>query len=116
MVAEANNADGIIRDATGRDATGRDATGGDATSSEGFPHMNDPDAVWVTRGLEKAVGDSVQLLINDHARAYVVRGVIPDSAKMGTDAILMDIGAAQMATGKFGRVDRILIKTPDSNN
>jgi putative ABC transport system permease protein len=111
LVAEANNADGIIRDATRRDATGVDAT-----SNEGFPHINDPDAVWVTRGLEKAVGDSVQLLINDHARAYVVRGVIPDSAKMGTDAILMDIGAAQMATGKFGRVDRILIKTPDSNN
>ncbi len=56
------------------------------------------------------------LLINDHAREYVVRGLIPDSAKMGTDAILMDIGAAQLATGKVGRVDRILIKTPDSNN
>src|SRR5258708_7265517 len=39
LVAEANDTDGIVRDATGRDATGRDATGGDATSSEGFPHM-----------------------------------------------------------------------------
>jgi putative ABC transport system permease protein len=35
---------------------------------------------------------------------------------MGTDAILMDIGAAQLATGKSGRVDRILIKAPDSGN
>jgi putative ABC transport system permease protein len=101
VVAEANNTSTMI---------------GEATSSGGLPHINDPDAVWVTGGLGKAVGDSVQLLINDHARAYVVRGLIPDSAKMGTDAILMDIGAAQLATGKFERVDRILIKTPDSSN
>jgi putative ABC transport system permease protein len=101
LVAEANNAGTMIPN---------------ATSSEGLPHINDPDAVWVTGGLGKAVGDRVQLLINDHARAYVVRGLIPDSARMGIDAILMDIGAAQLATGKSGRVDRILIKTPDSNN
>ena len=86
----------------------------DATAdARHFEHINDPDAVWVTRGLGKAVGDRIQLLINDHAREYVVRGLIPDSAQMGTDAILMDIGAAQLATGKSGRVDRILIKAPD---
>ena len=102
VVAEANNAGTII---------------GDATAGEGLEHINDPDAVWVTRGLGKAVGDSIQLLINDHARQYVVRGLIPNSAQMGTDAILMDIGAAQLATGKSGRVDRILIKAPcDTNN
>jgi putative ABC transport system permease protein len=98
MVAEATNATTVI---------------GDATASEGLQHINDPDAVWVTRGLGKAVGDRVQLLINDHARQYVVRGLIPNSAQMGTDAILMDIGAAQLATGKSGRVDRILIKALD---
>ena len=100
MVAEANNAGTII---------------GDATAGEGLKHINDPDAVWVTRGLGKAVGDNIQLLINDHARQYVVRGLIPDSAQIGTDAILMDIGAAQLATRKSGRVDRILIKAPDAN-
>jgi hypothetical protein len=99
VVAEANNAGTII---------------GDATAAQGIEHINDPDAVWVTRGLGKAVGDSIQLLINDHAREYVVRGLIPNSAQIGTDAILMDIGAAQLATGKSGRVDRILIKAPDS--
>jgi putative ABC transport system permease protein len=88
---------------------------GSATADEGFEHINDPDAVWVTRGMQKAVGDSIQLLINDHARQYVVRGLIPNSAQMGTDAILMDIGAAQLATGKSGRVDRILIKAPLAN-
>jgi putative ABC transport system permease protein len=89
---------------------------GDATSNEGLRHINDPDAIWVTRGLGKAVRDRIQLLINDQAREYVVRGLIPDSAQVGADAILMDIGAAQLASGKSGRVDRILIKTPDSND
>src|SRR3984957_7665715 len=101
VVAEANNAGTIA---------------GDATAGEGVEHINDADAVWVTSGLGKAVGDSIQLLINDHARQYVVRGLIPNSAQIGTDAILMDIGAAQLATGKAGRVDRILIKAPDPNN
>jgi putative ABC transport system permease protein len=101
VVAEANNAGTIIKD---------------ATAAQGIGHINDPDAVWVTRGLGKAIGDSIQLLINDHAREYMVRGLIPDSAQMGTDAILMDIGAAQLATGKSGRVDRILIRAPSSGN
>jgi putative ABC transport system permease protein len=100
VVAEANNAGTII---------------GEATAGEGLEHINDPDAVWVTHGLGKAVGDTIQLLINDHARPYVIRGLIPNSAQIGTDAILMDIGAAQLATGKSGRVDRILIKAPDAN-
>ena len=82
VVAEENNAGTII---------------GDATAGEGLEHINDPDAVWVTRGLGKAVGNRIQLLINDHAREYVVRGLIPNSAQIGTDAVLMDIGAA--ATG-----------------
>jgi putative ABC transport system permease protein len=101
VIAEANNAGTIIAD---------------ATASQGIEHINDPDAVWVTRGLAKSVGDRIQLLINDHTRTYVVRGLLPNSAQMGTDAILMDIGAAQLATGKSGRVDRILIKTPDANH
>ena len=63
----------------------------------------------------KSCWDSIQLLINDHARQYVVRGLIPNSAQIGTDAILMDIGAAQLATGKSGHLDRILIKVPDTN-
>ena len=101
LVAEANNAGAIV---------------GDATAFDGFEHLNDPDAVWVTRGLKKAVGDNIQLLINDHTRQYVVRGLIPNSAQIGTDAILMDIGAAQLATGKSARVDRILIKIPDASD
>jgi putative ABC transport system permease protein len=101
LVAEANHAGMAV---------------GNANSSEGLLHINDPDAIWTTRGLGKAMGDKIQLLVNDQAREYVVRGLIPDSAQAGADAILMDIGAAQLATGKSGRVDRILIKVPDSGD
>ncbi len=76
-------------------------------------HINDTDAVWVTQGLGKRVGDHLSLLINDATREYVIRGLIPTSAELGTDAVVMDIGAAQVATGKVGRIDRILIKLPD---
>ena len=76
-------------------------------------HINDPDAVWVTRGLGKKTGEHVSLLINDATKDYVVRGLIPETARLGTDAVVMDIGAAQVATGKAGHVDRILIKLPE---
>ena len=81
---------------------------------ESLKHINDPDAVWVTRTLGKKVGDKIALLINDQTREYMVRGFIPESAKAGGDAIAMDIGAAQLATGKAGRIDRILLKVPET--
>jgi putative ABC transport system permease protein len=89
---------------------------GDVTVSESLSHINDPDAIWVTRGLGKVVGDKIRLLINDQPRDYIVRGLIPNSHALSGNAVLMDIGAAQVVTGKSGRVDRILIKTPDSNH
>ena len=81
--------------------------------SASLAHLNDPDSVWVTRGLGKNPGDRISLLINDVSRPYVVRGLIPDAARLGTNAVVMDMGAAQAATGKSGRVDRILVKLPE---
>lgn len=83
-----------------------------AEIDEAIRHVNDPDAVWVTSGLAKSVGARLQLLIDDHTSTYIVRGILPNSAQVGGDAILMDIDAAQLATGKLDRVDRILIGTP----
>ncbi len=80
--------------------------------ADGIRHINDSDAVWVTSGLAKTVGDSLSLLIDDHTKTYVVRGILPGAVQVNGDAILMDIGEAQAATGKQGRVDRILIGTP----
>jgi putative ABC transport system permease protein len=102
FVAEANGASGIRIE--------------DPRSSEGFGHINDPDTIWATRGLGAAIGDKIQLLINDQARNYIVRGLIPDSVQVRGNAVLMDIGAAELATGKSGRVDRILIKTQNASD
>ena len=77
-----------------------------------FDHINDPDAIWITHGLGKHLGEKITLLINDQKRDYTVRGFIPASARVSGDALVMDIGAAQIATGKTGRVDRILLKLP----
>jgi putative ABC transport system permease protein len=101
LVAEANNTDTIIAN---------------ATAGEGLEHLNDPDAVWLTSGLGKKAGDRIKLLLNDHAQEYVVCGLIPASTQTGTDAVLMDIGAAQRATRRSGRVDRILIKVPNAGS
>lgn len=83
-----------------------------AQVEQALRHINDPDAIWVTSGLAKAVGVPLSLLIDDHTRTYTVRGILPDTAQGNGDAILMDMGAAQTSTGKLGRVDRILIATP----
>jgi putative ABC transport system permease protein len=80
---------------------------------ESFEHINDPDAIWITHGPGRKIGDTVALLINDQTRDYTVRGFIPDTVQMSGDAIAMDIATAQQATGKTNRVDRILVKVPD---
>ena len=77
-------------------------------------HINDPDAVWITRSLGKKPGEKISLLINDHTRDYTVLGLIPDSTQINGDAVVMDIGAAQQATGKTGRIDRVLLKVPET--
>jgi putative ABC transport system permease protein len=99
MIGEANSAD--------------EQTISRAESDAGFRHINDPDAVWVTSGLSKAAGEQIELLVNDRRRVFTVRGVVPDAARVSGDAVVMDIGAAQAVTGKAGRVDRILIRTPE---
>jgi putative ABC transport system permease protein len=84
-------------------------------SQEVYKHINDPDAIWVTHSLAKQTGDKISLLINDQTRDYTVRGFVPDSSQFSGDAVVMDMGAAQLATGKRGRVDRILLKVPETN-
>ena len=78
-----------------------------------FRHINDPDAIWTTRRIGHRIGQTVALLINDQKRDYVVRGFVPESAQGSEDIVLMDLAAAQNATHKLGRVDRILLKVPD---
>jgi putative ABC transport system permease protein len=71
------------------------------------------DSVWVGQSLNKNSGDTLQLLINDRAFGFTVRGTFPDDAGAGS-AILMDIAAAQAVLGRVGHVDRIFIRLPKS--
>ena len=80
---------------------------------DSFQHINDPDAIWTTRRLGHRLGETIALLINDERRDYFVRGFVPESAQGSEDVVLMDLAAAQKATHKLGRVDRILVKVPD---
>lgn len=75
--------------------------------------LSDPSSIWIGSSLGLRPGDHLQLLINDEARDYVVRGIYPDS-NGNEAAIVMDLAAAQRALSRVGRVDRILVKTPAS--
>ena len=81
-------------------------------SDDAIEHFENPHSIWVGASLAKKRGDTVSLLINDRVREFTVRGVYPDSN--GSEcAIVMDLAAAQRALNRFGRVDRILLKTPE---
>ena len=84
-----------------------------APSSDPFAVLRDSTSIWVGSSLHRQPGDRLSLLINDQVRDYTIRGVYPD-ANGGESAILMDIASAQRALSRFGRIDRILIKTPST--
>jgi len=75
--------------------------------------LADPQSVWVSSSLNKHPGEQLSLLINDHIYNCTVRGVYPDSSG-SENAILMDIAGAQHVLNRFGRLDRVLIKLPQS--
>src|SRR4029077_8622408 len=85
------------------------------TSDNVFEHLGDEDSIWVGSSTGYKTGDRVELLINDRARNYTVRGVFPDS-NGNESAIVMDLAAAQRALNRFGRVDRILLKMPETQS
>ena len=76
-------------------------------------HLSDADSIWVGSSAGYKKGDHVELLINDRVRNHTVRGVYPDS-NGNESAIVMDLAAAQQALGRHGRVDRILLKVPET--
>ena len=83
------------------------------SSEKEMQSLQNPDSIWIGASLGRKPGDTLHLLINDQVREFTVRGVYPDSN--GSDsAIVMDLAAAQRALNRFGRVDRILIKVPES--
>jgi putative ABC transport system permease protein len=84
-----------------------------AQSGNTMENLQNTDSIWVGASLGKKPGDVLRLLINDRVREFTVRGVYPDS-NGNESAIVMDLAAAQRALNRFGRVDRILLKVPES--
>jgi putative ABC transport system permease protein len=78
-----------------------------------FEDLGDSDSIWVGSSAGYKAGDRVELLINDQVRNYTVRGSYPDS-NGNESAIVMDLAAAQQALARYGRVDRILLKVPQT--
>ncbi|HEX4772000.1 MAG TPA: FtsX-like permease family protein [Bryobacteraceae bacterium] len=76
----------------------------------------DADAIplWVTTGLRLPVGKHIRLLINSQLQEFVIAGNLPAQKYGGDqqDLFITDIGYAQIATGKAGKLDRIYVKTP----
>ena len=70
-------------------------------------------SVWLGQSLPEKTGDKIKLLINDKTQEYTVAGTYPD-ADGAENAIVMDIAEAQKALGRNGRVDRILVDTPEN--
>jgi len=82
-------------------------------SEHAFEYLGDADSIWVGSSLGYRAGDRVELFINDQVHSYTVRGVYPDS-NGNESAIVMDLAAAQHALARYGRVDRILLKLPET--
>src|SRR5258708_7666094 len=76
-------------------------------------HLGDADSIWVGSSAGYKAGEHIDLLINDRVRKYTVQGVYPDS-NGNESAIVMDLAAAQQALARYGRVDRILLKVPET--
>jgi putative ABC transport system permease protein len=82
-------------------------------SENPLEHLGDTDAIWVGSSLGYQTGDRVALLINDQVRNHTVQGVYPDS-NGNESAIVMDLAAAQNALARYGRVDRVFLKVPQT--
>jgi putative ABC transport system permease protein len=70
------------------------------------------DGVFVPKSLGRAKGETITLALNDRRRAVRVAGLLPEGA---ADFLVMDIAAADVALGRGGRVDRILVRVPETD-
>jgi putative ABC transport system permease protein len=74
--------------------------------------MQEPTSVWVGSSLGKKPGEQIAVIVNDQARCFMVRGVYDDAGE--GSAMVMDLSGAQRLLKRHGRLDRILVKTPEN--
>jgi len=85
-----------------------------ATGREFVRLLSDPDAIILTERFAKrhglSVGDKMALIIDDRELRFSIRGLLVDEGParaLDGHLALMDIGAAQKAFQRFGRLDRL---------
>jgi putative ABC transport system permease protein len=95
--------------------------GFDFVNQSGGPWARDTDQaaklhnpIFVGGALGWRKGQAVKLLINDKMETCTVAGILPKQSGVTAqdNAIVADIGIAQLLTGKFGRLDSIAVSTP----
>jgi len=89
---------------------GQELKGQDLSAVTGRFTAGDP--IWVGKGLGLLAGNHVPLLINDTLRPFVVAGVLPERQGGESRVIVADIGVAQQATRKRGKLDSIDVRIP----
>lgn len=96
----------------GLDLVNKALSGGGKDSID-FSGIHNPILVGAGMGWRK--GQVVRLLINDRMQEFTVAGVLPQQTTgwNENDAIVADIGLAQLVTRKEGRLDSILVTTPN---
>ncbi|MCP5119643.1 MAG: ABC transporter permease [bacterium] len=85
--------------------------GGKNRFEDSVEEVRGGQAVWVGQGLGHEAGDELRLTINDRSASYRVRGVLPSMGQ--ENVVLIDIGAAQQALGRMGKLDRIEVRLPE---
>jgi putative ABC transport system permease protein len=93
-------------------AQGADFVGSGPASSS--PLFTEPNPVWAGPALGLRAGDRVRLLINDTIRDFRVAGVLKESKDRPAESsvIVADIGLAQKAANKAGKLDSIDVQIP----
>jgi putative ABC transport system permease protein len=72
----------------------------------------DDDTVFVPASLQRRPGEAIRVLVNDRQATFLVAGLLPSAAT--DDLLVTDIATADRALGRSGRVDRILLRVPDT--
>lgn len=87
-----------------------------AEGRSGLEQLKDHNPVWTGSRLASRSGDRIRLTINDRTDDYTVAGILqgaPGSAE-ASNVVVMDLALADRALTRHGRLDRILVKVPES--
>ncbi len=92
---------------------GEPAFQGSGAEEDVSKNFSADNSIWAGSSLGLKKDQKVSLIIGDHENTFTVRGVYDDKNQ---SAIIMDIAEAQRALARTGKVDRILIRLPKSQN